>query len=124
MHQGIDWYMNYFPERKYGNKTVLFEKSATYFDKDLAPKRASRLLKNAKLVVILISPSDRAYSWYQHMRAKNEPTAMDYSFHQVISTPINKTSKALKGLQSRQVKIFSNFSFMFLNPYYFFQFEF
>jgi len=99
--QGIDWYMNYFPERKYGNKTVLFEKSATYFDKDLAPKRASRLLKNAKLVVILISPSDRAYSWYQHMRAKNEPTSMDYSFHQVISTPINKTSKALKGLQSR-----------------------
>ena len=103
MDQGIDWYMNYFPDRKYGNKTVLFEKSATYFDKDLAPKRASRLLKNAKLVVILISPSDRAYSWYQHMRAKNEPTSMDYSFHQVISTPNNKTSKALKGLQSRQV---------------------
>ena len=98
--------MNYFPERKYGNKTVLFEKSATYFDKDLAPKRASRLLKNAKLVVILISPSDRAYSWYQHMRAKNEPAALNYTFYQVISTPPDKATKAVRSLQSRLVPKF------------------
>ena len=98
---GIDWYMKFFPERKYGNKSVLFEKSATYFDSSQAPQRAFQLLKNAKLVVILISPSDRAYSWYQHMRAKNEPTALNYTFYQVISTPADKATKPLKSLQSR-----------------------
>ena len=78
---GIDWYMKFFPQRKHGNKTVLFEKSATYFDSSPAPQRAFQLLKNAKLVVILISPSDRAYSWYQHMRAKNDPTALNHTFY-------------------------------------------
>ena len=101
--QGIDWYMNFFPERrKNSDKNLLyFEKSATYFDSDLAPKRASALMKNAKLIIILLSPSDRAYSWYQHMKAKKDPTAMKYTFYQVISNPANLTSKPLKKLQSR-----------------------
>ena len=100
--QGIDWYMDFFPSRKESNHSfLLFEKSATYFDKDMAPKRASRLLKNAKLVVILISPVKRAYSWYQHMRAHNEPTSLENSFYQIISSPNNASTKSVKSLQSR-----------------------
>ena len=99
--KGIDWYMDCFPTKMSANKTYLFEKSATYFDKDIVPKRAFRLLNNSKVIVIIISPSKRAYSWYQHMRAHQDPTAMGHSFYQVISTPVNKTSKALKSLQSR-----------------------
>jgi len=39
--QGIDWYMENFPPRL--NKTpFLFEKSATYFDKEFVPGRAHR----------------------------------------------------------------------------------
>ena len=99
--KGIDWYMDCFPPRMSANKSYLFEKSATYFDKDIVPKRAFRLLNNSKVILILISPSKRAYSWYQHMRAHQDPSAMEHSFYQVISTPANKTTKALKSLQSR-----------------------
>jgi hypothetical protein len=45
--EGMDWYMNYFPERT--NSTWLFEKSATYFDGDFVPARAHRLLPNANI---------------------------------------------------------------------------
>jgi len=99
--RGIDWYMDYFPIKVAGPQKYLFEKSATYFDKDQVPKRAFRLLKNAKLVTILISPAKRAYSWYQHMKAHDDPTALQYSFYQVISAPTNTSSKALKSLQSK-----------------------
>ena len=101
-NQGIDWYMDYFPSKKDSNSSfLLFEKSATYFDKDLAPRRAYRLLKNAKLVVILISPVKRAYSWYQHMRAHSDETSLENSFYKIISTPMNASTKAVKALQSR-----------------------
>ena len=102
--KGIDWYMDCFPSKISANKTYLFEKSATYFDKDSVPKRAFRLLNNSKVIIIVISPSKRAYSWYQHMRAHEDPTALGHSFYEVISTPTNKTTKALKSLQSRYGK--------------------
>ena len=99
-------YMDLFPMRIPGqmtNKTYLFEKSATYFDRDVVPTRAYRLLKHAKLIAILISPAKRAYSWYQHMRAHEDEIAMHYSFHEVITATPNNASKALRSLQSRYV---------------------
>lgn len=100
--------MNYFPDQNsaLSNSSVagsgyLFEKSATYFDRDFVPGRAHRLLKTAKLIAILISPSQRAYSWYHHMRAHDDPTAMAYTFHQVVTADPVKSTKALRSLQSR-----------------------
>ena len=55
--------MNHFPMRE--NDTVVFEKSATYFDQEIVAKRLSALLPKAPVVVILIDPGKRAYSWYQ-----------------------------------------------------------
>lgn len=43
----------------------LFEKSANYFPSEETPRRAAALLPKAKLITLLINPSDRAYSWYQ-----------------------------------------------------------
>jgi heparan sulfate N-deacetylase/N-sulfotransferase NDST2 len=57
---GIDWYMENFPPRVNGSP-YLFEKSATYFDRELVPIRAQRLLPNAQLIAIIISPAKRAY---------------------------------------------------------------
>src|SRR5699024_2695803 len=56
-----------------------FEKSSNYFDGELVPMRVHSLLPHAKLVVILISPLKRAYSWYQHMKAHNLSTALDFT---------------------------------------------
>ncbi|KAJ4946424.1 hypothetical protein JOQ06_024091 [Pogonophryne albipinna] len=43
-----------------------FEKSANYFDSEVAAQRAAALLPKAKIITILINPADRAYSWYQN----------------------------------------------------------
>ncbi|XP_059846662.1 bifunctional heparan sulfate N-deacetylase/N-sulfotransferase 1b isoform X3 [Hypanus sabinus] len=64
-HKGIDWYMEYFPIPSNTSSDFFFEKSANYFDSEVTPRRAAALLPRAKVISILISPADRAYSWYQ-----------------------------------------------------------
>ncbi|XP_026959394.1 bifunctional heparan sulfate N-deacetylase/N-sulfotransferase 4 isoform X2 [Sagmatias obliquidens] len=64
-HKGIDWYMEFFPTPSNITSDFLFEKSANYFHSEEAPKRAASLVPKAKIITILIDPSDRAYSWYQ-----------------------------------------------------------
>lgn len=57
--------MDFFPFPSNVTTDFMFEKSANYFDTDVAPKRAAALLPRAKILAVLINPSDRAYSWYQ-----------------------------------------------------------
>lgn len=94
-YRGLDWYMSFFPSANAtatnsvqapSNPRYYFEKSATYFDGELVPKRAHQLLPSAKLVVILISPAKRAYSWYQHTKSHGDIIANNYSFYQVSGT--------------------------------------
>lgn len=81
--KGVDWYMDHFPE---GNATHhVFEKSATYFDGEIVPARAHRLLPRANIIAVIIPPGQRAYSWYHHMRAHADPTSLKYTFKQVIT---------------------------------------
>lgn len=62
--KGLDWYLSKFPTRS--NRTIrIFEKSANYFDGDKVPERVHALLPKVKLIIILINPIKRAYSWYQ-----------------------------------------------------------
>ena len=56
-------YMDFFPTPKDG--TVLFEKSAGYFDSSATRLRLSSLIPDVLIVIVLIDPADRAYSWYQ-----------------------------------------------------------
>lgn len=57
--------MDFFPTPPNVTSDFLFEKSANYFHSEEAPKRAASLIPKAKIITILIDPSDRAYSWYQ-----------------------------------------------------------
>lgn len=57
--------MDFFPTPSNITSDFLFEKSANYFHSEDAPKRAASLVPKAKIITILIDPSDRAYSWYQ-----------------------------------------------------------
>lgn len=94
-YRGLDWYMNYFPATlQNGNDTTkyMFEKSATYFDGDVVPRRAHALLPRAKIIAILIAPAKRAYSWYQHIRSHGDQIANNYSFYQVNIIQLNKKS--------------------------------
>ncbi|KAJ8732912.1 hypothetical protein PYW07_015511 [Mythimna separata] len=99
--KGLDWYLNFFPPNM-SNTTaqMTFEKSATYFDGDLVPRRAHALLPNAKIIAILISPSKRAYSWYQHIRSHGDAVANNYTFHTVIAAN-DSAPKPLRDLRNR-----------------------
>uniref|UniRef100_A0A669QGM7 [heparan sulfate]-glucosamine N-sulfotransferase n=1 Tax=Phasianus colchicus TaxID=9054 RepID=A0A669QGM7_PHACC len=85
-HKGIDWYMDFFPTPSNTTTDLLFEKSANYFHSEEAPKRAASLIPKAKIITILIDPSDRAYSWYQHQRSHEDPTALKFNFYEVITS--------------------------------------
>ena len=61
---GINWYLQHFSHPT-NVRQVVFEKSANYFDNELAPFRAHALLPNARILVLLVDPVRRAYSWYQ-----------------------------------------------------------
>ncbi|XP_064810481.1 bifunctional heparan sulfate N-deacetylase/N-sulfotransferase 1-like isoform X2 [Oncorhynchus masou masou] len=99
-HRGIDWYMEYFPLPSNTSSDYYFEKSASYFDSEVAAERAATLLPKAKIITILINPADRAYSWYQHQRAHDDPVALKYSFHDVI-TATHDSAVKLRVLQNR-----------------------
>ncbi|NWU93460.1 NDST4 sulfotransferase, partial [Upupa epops] len=85
-HKGIDWYMDFFPTPSNITTDFLFEKSANYFHSEEAPKRAASLIPKAKIITILIDPSDRAYSWYQHQRSHEDPAALKFNFYEVITS--------------------------------------
>lgn len=57
--------MEFFPLPSNTSSDFYFEKSANYFDSEVAARRAAALLPKAKIITILINPADRAYSWYQ-----------------------------------------------------------
>lgn len=88
---GIEWYLNYFPATRANENLVYVDKSANYFDSLKAPLRAHSLVPDAKLVVILIDPRLRAYSWYQHIRSKSSGNNFKHSFYDVI-TSLNLTN--------------------------------
>uniref|UniRef100_A0A5F8GPL6 [heparan sulfate]-glucosamine N-sulfotransferase n=1 Tax=Monodelphis domestica TaxID=13616 RepID=A0A5F8GPL6_MONDO len=98
--KGIDWYMDFFPIPSNITNDFLFEKSANYFHSEEAPRRAASLVPKAKIITILIDPSDRAYSWYQHQRSHEDPAALRFNFYEVITTGHWAPSE-LKTLQKR-----------------------
>ncbi|XP_077032904.1 bifunctional heparan sulfate N-deacetylase/N-sulfotransferase 4 isoform X2 [Agelaius phoeniceus] len=99
-HKGIDWYMEFFPTPSNTTTDLLFEKSANYFHSEEAPRRAASLIPKAKIITILIDPSDRAYSWYQHQRSHEDPAALRFNFYEVI-TGGPRAPQELRALQRR-----------------------
>jgi hypothetical protein len=64
----IEWYRAHFPTKAYKNfkKLTVGEQTATYLFHPLIPKRIHTTIPNAKLIVVLRNPVDRAYSNYTH----------------------------------------------------------
>ncbi|XP_031435041.1 bifunctional heparan sulfate N-deacetylase/N-sulfotransferase 2 [Clupea harengus] len=99
-HNGIDWYMDFFPFPSNVSTDFMFEKSANYFDSEATPKRTAALVPRAKVLALLINPADRAYSWYQHQRAHQDPAAINHTFQQVVMAPPSSPPELLT-LQNR-----------------------
>lgn len=78
-------YMDFFPFPSNVSTDFMFEKSANYFDTEVAPKRAAALVPRAKILAVLINPSDRAYSWYQ---VRNQRTLTLYMCLMSVKTSL------------------------------------
>jgi Sulfotransferase domain len=74
--KGIDWYRFHFPQPVWreGRKTMTGEASPYYLFHPHAAMRAADAVPDARLIVLLRNPVDRAYSDYQHKyREGREP---------------------------------------------------
>lgn len=71
--KGEQWYRMHFPTRSFmeegpdGKKLITGEASPYYLSHPLAAGRLRKLLPEAKLILLLRNPVDRALSNYQHM---------------------------------------------------------
>lgn len=61
--KGLTWYRELFNTSK-ENSSIIFEKTANYFDNPKTAESIHHLLPDAKIVIILMDPAERAYSWY------------------------------------------------------------
>lgn len=84
-YKGLDWYMDFFPDVSENSSTVVFEKTANYFDSSRAPMRFHALLPDAKIIVILNDPIRRAYSWFQHVRFHKSKVANSIDFIDLLT---------------------------------------
>jgi hypothetical protein len=78
---GIDWYRSFFPleayracRRKLGRDVVACEGTPYYLFHPAVPERVAATLPEARLVVLLRDPVERAYSHYQLMRRTERET--------------------------------------------------
>ena len=72
--QGLDWYRSRFPSRRHmrrlqrlrGHEQLVGEASPDYLFHPHVPQRVADQLPDAKLIVLLRNPVDRAFSHYWH----------------------------------------------------------
>ncbi len=103
--RGLDWYRAHFPllrGRRQGGESgaarrIAGESSPYYLFHPLAPARMRSVVPDAKLIAVLRHPVDRAYSHYQHERAKGRETL---SFEDAISAEADR----LRGERERMMR--------------------
>lgn len=100
-------YMDFFPTPSNMTTDFLFEKSANYFPSEEAPQRAAALLPKAKIITLLINPSDRAYSWYQ-VESRSQPRplvrgrATCFIFEGMLSFSVQECVQSAASLPGQQ----------------------
>ena len=77
---GQNWYQAHFPLKKkfVGGSKLTGEATPYYIFHPQAPMRIAEALPEAKIIILLRNPIDRAYSHYQHMvRVGREPLSFE-----------------------------------------------
>ena len=66
--KGIEWYKSHFPSPRWkdGRRSITGEASPRYLFHPSVPERMVKVVPQARLIVLLRNPVDRAYSHYQH----------------------------------------------------------
>ena len=95
-HRGINWYKSCFPLKiKKNLETKLFhrkfltgEATERYLEHPHVPKRLKNLTPNAKIIIILRNPIDRAYS---HYNMRHNSKKEELSFEEAIEKESQRT---------------------------------
>jgi hypothetical protein len=74
-HKGLDWYRSRFDEVR--SELAVGDATPTYIYVDKAIERMAAVLPDAKLIVVLRNPIDRAYSHYWWMRPLSEQLSFE-----------------------------------------------
>lgn len=85
-HRGEDWYRSHFPtraalalrSRAAGRRILVGEATPYYLAHPHAPVRARRYAPDARIVVLLRNPVDRAFSHWQE-RVRNQVESLDFA---------------------------------------------
>jgi len=102
--RGADWYRCFFPYARdrdafaaeHGRPFVCGEATASYLAHYWTPRRAAKLLPNARLIVCLREPADRAHSQYHYFRKwEGEPLE---TFEEALASE----EERLRGEESRE----------------------
>lgn len=118
-HRGELWYRSFFPMQRNMNKTaraveqdaITLDASPYYLAHPLAPRRAKETLPDAKLIVLLRDPVERAFSHYRHqLRSGREK----YSFADALEIEQQRIGGELERLTEDP----SYFSFNFMHYSY------
>ncbi|MFB8798046.1 MAG: tetratricopeptide repeat protein [Microcoleus sp.] len=88
--RGIDWYLAHFPPIPAGEQFLTGEASPSYFDSLEAPERLYSAFPEAKLVVLLRNPVDRAISQFYRLTDLNWEGR---SFDRAISDEIERLNQ-------------------------------
>lgn len=100
-NKGIEWYKKIFPMVSDQSTVITGEATTNYIWHPLTPKRVKKILPNAKIIIILRNPIDRAYSQYQMSFSKGKETL---SFEDAIKCEEDR-------LRGERNKIISNENF-------------
>jgi hypothetical protein len=95
--RGVQWYRSFFPLRSAASERWLTGDATPYYlFHPQAPCRAAALVPDARLIVLLRNPVERAYSQYQHSCRKGFETR---SFEQAIEEEL-----LLVGAEARRLE--------------------
>jgi len=111
--QGTAWYRANFPHRLYARfrerhvsgRVITGEATPYYLDHPHAPARCFSLLPDARIIILLRNPVDRAYSHYQHTVRLGLETLP--SFEEAI----DEEPRRLNGERDRMLKDESYYSY-------------
>jgi len=97
--RGEGWYRDHFGS--YDGEAMVGEETPSYIRDDMAPKRISRTIPDAKILFVLRNPVDRAFSHYWHEKSKDK---MSFEFSEVFENYDLYNDWVVPGLYNRHIE--------------------
>lgn len=114
---GVDWYRAHFPvlwRGRNGSSPICFEATPDYLLDPRVPERATELMPDVRIIVLMRDPVKRAYSHYWHnRRLGTEPVA---SFEEAVRREPDRIGPWIENLERNPdepaSKIFLRYSYV------------